>query len=134
MYRVLAVSGLVLALAVPPAFATSESDVLTACTGSGSTSTGCTSAIAAYANASGKTGAELDKLLGQLAYKLLAGGYLNANTATVIAAALDAIADKVVSTELKTTIGNFADDVEADGDLDTPLPPNPPSANNPSGN
>lgn len=133
MYRVLALSGLVLALSVPPAFATTEAEVLTACTGSGSTSAGCTSAISSFVNSSGKTGAELDKLLGTLAYKLLSGGYLNADTAAVIAAGLDAIADKVVSSALKTTIGNFADDVEADGDLDAPLPPNPPSASNPSG-
>jgi hypothetical protein len=131
MYRVLAISGLVLALAVPPAFAaTTEDDVVTACTTS--TSAACSSAVTAFIQDSGKTGAELDKLLGELAYKLVTSPNLTAATGLLVAAALEQIAASATSSELKATITSFASDA-ADGTVSS-VPSAPPSATNPSGN
>lgn len=131
MQRVLAITGLVLALGVTPAFAvTTQADVVTACTTS--TAAACTTAINNYIQESGKTGADLDKLLGELAYKLVTSSNLTAATGQLVAAALSTIAAKATSTELKTTITNFATDAE-DGTVQS-VPPQPPSATNPSGN
>jgi hypothetical protein len=131
MQRILAISGLVLALGVTPAFAvTTQADVVAACTTS--TAALCSAAINAYILESGKTGAELDKLLGELAYKLVTSPNLTAATGALVAAALQTIATQATSPELKATITSFASDA-ADGTVQS-IPPAPPSAANPSGN
>lgn len=132
MYRVLALSGLLLALAMPPAFAaTTQADVVAACSSASSTVSACKTAIANYISESGKTGADLDKLLGELAYKLVTSGNLTAATGTIVSEALKEIAASATSPELKATITTIANDA-ADGAVQS-LPPNPPSATNPSG-
>lgn len=131
MYRALAITGVVLALAAPPAFAmTSQADVVTACTTS--TAAACTAAITAFIQESGKTGADLDKLLGELAYKLVTSPGLTPSTGQLVSTALQKIADSASSSALKTTISSFATDA-SDGAL-TSIPPKAPSATNPSGN
>lgn len=131
MRRILALSGLVLALGASPAFAlTTQADVVAACTTS--TASVCTAAIAAFIRDSGKTGAELDKLLGELAYQLVTSPNLTAATGALVATALQEIANSATSPELKATISSFAADA-ADGTVSS-VPPAPPSATNPSGN
>jgi hypothetical protein len=132
MYRAIALSGLVLALAMPPAFAAStQQEVIAACSAANATTTACRQAIASYIAATGKTGADLDKLLGELAYKLVTLPNI-APVASVVADALKEIAVKATSTTLKSTINSFAADAE-DGAIAS-IPPKAPSATNPSGN
>lgn len=97
--------------------------------GSPSVGDACKAAIANYIAGTGKTGVELDKLLGELAYELIKN--LSSITAQVVTIALKEIAAAVGSPELKSTIKSVADDA-ADGTLQT-KPNQAPSPANPSG-
>lgn len=133
MHRVLVLSGLVLALSMPPAFAaTTVQDVVSKCAVSNTASakTECRAAIAAYIQGLGLTGADLDEALGQLAYSLATASGLSATTGAVIADALDAISTSISDPQLKRTVESIAADA-TDGSVTVPA--NAPSPRNPSG-